>query len=94
MWATLIPKQGVYRHIKDTLQVGETHQTLLKMERTHYVEAISMCGDEMRKWELNSPDKILRFHHYLLRHVGVDDLRIRVRIMDKTARTRMLRHAK
>ena len=91
VWMTLMPIHGEYCHIKNLCQIGEIYQVLLDRERTHNVEAISVCKSEMRKWTLTNPARVLVFHHYLLNRFGKEeDLKIRVIVSEKTARTRML----
>jgi hypothetical protein len=87
IWMTLLPRQGTYCHIRDILKVGEIYQLLLDRQRTHYVRVIVIAGGEMRLWTPNSPDRALALHHHLLRYVGTDDLRIRIQISEKAARS-------
>ena len=82
-WTTVWPKQGVYCHIRNITIIGEMYLYLQEIEKDHYINVISIWGDEMKKWVLNSQDKVLRLHHYLLARVGQDDLRVRINIKPK-----------
>jgi hypothetical protein len=92
LWMTLVPRQGTYCHIRDIMKVGEIYQLLLDRQRTHYVRAITIVGEEMRMWTPHTPEDALVLHHYLLANVGVGDPRIRIQTSEKFSRSRMLGH--
>jgi hypothetical protein len=92
LWMTLLPRQGTYCHIRDIMKVGEIYQLLLDRQRTHYVRAITIVGEEMRMWTPHTPEDALVLHHYLLANVGVGDPRIRIQTSEKFSRSRMLGH--
>ena len=79
VWTTILPKQGVWYHVTDIAKVGDIYLKLNELCHVTRIEVVSICLGDARKWVLNTQDKVLRFHTYLLSKVGHDDLKIRVR---------------
>lgn len=80
IWIALYPRQGNWLHIRDTVQIGGIYLKLTELYQSASIRALSICADDTRQWEINTADKVTRFHSYLLHHCGVDDLRVRVEI--------------
>ena len=79
LWQTIYPIQGEWHRLRDISQIGGIYLKLLELHRATAIEAISTCSGDMRKWVLKTQDRITAFHCYLIRHLGEDDLKIRVR---------------
>ena len=79
LWQMVYPKQGVWYHVTDLAKVGDIYLKLNELCHTTRIEVVSICLGDARKWVINTQDKVLRFHTYLLSKVGHDDLKIRVR---------------
>ena len=75
----VLPKQGVWLHVTDIAKVGDIYLKLNELCHVTSIKAMSICSGDTRKWVLNTQDKVLRFHTYLLNNVGHDDLKIQVK---------------
>ena len=77
-WITQFPKQGSYFHLHNLMSVGIVVQWLEENYRKTRVVAISISGEEMRKWRLTTNAKVKTFCAWMRNNSCTDRARIRV----------------
>jgi len=77
-WITVFPKQGEWLHLHNLLTVGILNQWLEENYRKTRIRALTISGNEMRKWRLTTKDKVNTFCVYLRNNVGTDKCKLRI----------------
>ena len=77
-WITKFPDQGEWMHLRTLMSVAIISQWLQENYRKTIVKAITISGDDMRKWRLSTKDKIKVFCAYLKNNCGTDNSKLRI----------------
>jgi len=82
---TVIPRYGVWKHIINLGDVADIVIFLKENLGKHFIEVITICQNDVRKWVFYSKRDILAFQTYLRNNVGTDDLKLRAKIKETVA---------
>lgn len=80
MYKTIFPRQGVWHHIRTLVDIGEVIEYIVPNYTEKHIVVITICNNDMRKWVINSQNKVLTFNHYLINNISSDDLKLRIRV--------------
>ncbi len=83
IWMIAYPHQGEWFHVTTLLQTGEICQYAEEHLVSHDMVVLTICGNDMRRWVLNAPQRIKAFYWYLKNNVGSDRLRLRFKVKEK-----------
>jgi hypothetical protein len=82
-WMISFPLQGTWHHITNLISAGEVYQYAKDHFITHEIEVQTVCGQDFRKWLINSQQKITTFWWYLKNSLGTGELKLRMKVRER-----------
>ena len=77
-WITQFPRQGEYFHLHTLCSVAVVSQWLQDNYKKTRVKAITIAGDDMRKWRLTTKSKVKVFCVWMRNNSCTDKGKLRI----------------
>ena len=79
-WITQFPKQGEWFHLHTYCSVVVIAQWVQENYRKTRVKALTISGDDMRKWRLTTKSKVKTFCAWMINNSCTDKARLRIEV--------------